>query len=101
MKVSIEPKASKYVKARGGKVYLFQKKYCWSGAWGATTKSSYLPVVSTRKPDTVVEFIPLEIDSIDVFYDPNIPNQELTITLEIINLKHVLALKENWGLIKR
>ena len=98
MKVSIEPDARKFIQTRGNQIYLTYKKFYWTAAWGATSTGSYLPAVSVSKPEETTELLPLEVDGIEVFYEPVIPNPELTVILQIQDLKQTLAIKENGAL---
>lgn len=63
--------------------------------------ASYLPAVSLSEPTYHGELIQMEADGIQVHYDPRLAAKELTVIMEMVYFKPILAIKENAALLHR
>jgi len=58
-------------------------------------------LVSIAEPKYTEGLEAVNISGITVHYDTNIPNEELTVILEVINFKEILTLREYSELLRR
>ncbi|MFB0917900.1 MAG: hypothetical protein QMB63_02370 [Clostridiaceae bacterium] len=57
--------------------------------------------MSIAEPNYTEGLKTIDVSGITVHYDTNIPNEELTVILEVINFKEILTIKEYSELLRR